>query len=75
MAIVASDGDRGRRRIGGLEADRYGGVVAGCEPVLEHFEDLWIVTESARRGIPVAVRVVAREGEIMSTPDLPEERK
>ena len=57
--------DRGRFRIGGIdvelslslaEADRA--AFDRCQPL---FEDFCIVTESVRQGVPVQVRLAARE--------------
>jgi organic hydroperoxide reductase OsmC/OhrA len=73
--------ERGRWRIGSLAvtlklADTMQSLPA-LGRCLHQFEDFCIVTESVRRGIPVAVRVVDRDGLLLSTDNTdrnPEER-
>jgi organic hydroperoxide reductase OsmC/OhrA len=58
--------ERGRYRIAGIDVvlslARTQGEIAHLERCLEQFEDFCIVTESVRRGIPVAVRVLDGAG-------------
>lgn len=53
--------ERGRMRIGGIEVDihlvRPVDEIKFSDRCLQQFEDFCIVTESVRKGIPVAVRV------------------
>ena len=62
--------DRGRWRIGSLsvvlklpETLKTAPALGRC---LQEFEDFCIVTESVRSGIPVAVRVLGNDGEMLS---------
>ena len=68
--------ERGRWRIGSIAVTLKLADTAQSSPhvgqCLEQFEDFCIVTESVRRGVPVAVRVVGRDGEIASTEPLKE---
>jgi hypothetical protein len=58
--------ERGRLRIGGFDvairlAERAQ-ALAHLDRCAQQFEDLCVVTESIRRGIPVRVRVLDRDG-------------
>ena len=61
--------ERGRHRIGGFEvAITLGDAaadIAHLERCREQFEDFCVVTESIRRGIPVAVRVLDAAGQLV----------
>ncbi len=61
--------DRGRLRIGGLavtlEVDGELADAARMKRCLELFEEFCVVSASLRDGLPVAVEVVTREGEVL----------
>ena len=63
--------EHGRWRVGSLDVTLQLADAMQSVPVLERclrqFEDFCIVTESVRRGIPVNVRVVDRDGQRLST--------
>lgn len=62
--------ERGRWRVGSLAVTLKLADTIQSLPVLgrclDQFEDFCIVTESVRAGIPVAVRVVDRDGQVVS---------
>jgi uncharacterized OsmC-like protein len=58
--------ERGRMRIGGLavrlQLAEDAGALQHLGRCLEQFEDFCVVTESIRRGVPVSVEVVDKDG-------------
>lgn len=61
--------DRGRLRVGGLEVTIHlsdpAVKIAHLDRCLTQFEDFCVVTESIRHGIPVQIKVVDGEGQLL----------
>ncbi len=58
--------EQGRLRVGGLDVDiRIEGSVERLAHCAEQFEDFCIVTDSVRQGIPVSVRVLDADGQVI----------
>jgi uncharacterized OsmC-like protein len=58
--------EKGRLRVGGFDVDIHlGQSVERLEHCAEQFEDFCVVTDSVRHGIPVNVRVLDAEGQLI----------